>query len=160
MTDPDPITELLAERRVERVAANPGFVNARLKQASDNVESAKLLRASNARAAVTIAYDAMRFAVDAHMQANGLRVANAPGAHRASVTYARTRMADLLEERDLDDYEALRTVRNRIEYPDSGTRSGVTTAEAEEIAACSERIVVATTRWWVRHSAAQPPPKP
>ena len=61
----------------------------------------------------------MRFAVDAHMQANGLRVANAPGAHRASVTYARTRMADLLEGRDLDDYEAL-PVRIRIEIHDKG----------------------------------------
>ena len=150
--EPDRIAELLAARKLLRVQPSVAFVNGRLKQAADNVDSAKSLTATNPRAAVTIAYDAIRFAVDAHMQANGLRVANEPGAHRASVSYSRQRMNDLVADADLDDYEALREVRNAIEYPEPGTRNVLTEDDATEIAGAAERVVVAATRWWIQRA--------
>lgn len=148
--EPDRIGELLATRKLLRVQPSAPFVNGRLKQAAENVDSAKLLTSTNPRAAITIAYDAIRFAVDAHLQANGLRVANEPGAHRVSVTYSRERMYDLVTDADLDDYEALREVRNAIEYPDPGTRNVLTENDATEIAAAAERVVIAVTRWWIQ----------
>ena len=78
------------------------------------MDSAKLISRSNPPAAVTIAYDAIRFVVDAHMHARGYRLANEPGAHRTGVSYARSEMAELLAKADLHDYEVLRDVRNRI----------------------------------------------
>lgn len=132
--------------------ASSAYVNSRLKQAADNVDSANLLAATNPRAAVTLAYDAIRFAVDAHLQANGLRVANEPGAHRVSVAYSRARLSGLVTEADLDEYEALREVRNAIEYPEAGTRNVLTTDEATQVAAAAERIAVSITRWWIDRS--------
>jgi hypothetical protein len=151
MTDPDPINELLAEQRIVREAANASFVDARLKQAHDNVASAELVNRSNALASTTLAYDAMRFAVDAHMQAHGLRIASRPGAHRAAVIYARERMSDLVDEKDLDSYEALREVRNRIEYPNPGARNTVTTADSDEIVRAARRLADAVIRWWIAY---------
>jgi hypothetical protein len=157
MTDHDAVAELLACRKLLRLQPSPAFVNGRLKQAADNVDSAKLLCSSNPRAAVTIAYDAIRFAVDAHMQANGLRAANEPGAHRASVRYSRARMSDLVAAGDLDDYEVLRDVRNQIEYPEPGTRNALTRDDASEIASAAERIVRAVATWWITASRTLKP---
>jgi hypothetical protein len=157
VTDSDDVAEMVAGRKLLRLQPSPTFVNGRLKQAADNVDSARLLCQSNPRAAVTIAYDAIRFAVDAHMQANGLRVANEPGAHRASVRYCRARMSHLIAAGDLDDYEVLRDVRNRIEYPEPGTRNALTPGDAEEITAAAERIVRAVATWWITMSRTRKP---
>jgi hypothetical protein len=150
VVEPDPVDELLAEWKLTHVTASRSFVGGRLKQAAENVDSAKLIVASNSRAAVTLVYDAIRFAVDAHMQAGGLRVANTPGAHRASVIYSRARLTELVDASDLDTYEALREVRNQIEYPETDTRNAVDVEDAAEVVATGERIVVAITSWWVR----------
>jgi hypothetical protein len=66
LPDTDPVADLLAGRKILRVPPSAAFVNSRLKQAADNADSGKLLCGSNPRAVVTIAYDAIRFAVDAN----------------------------------------------------------------------------------------------
>ena len=115
-----------------------------------NVDSAKLISRSNPRAAITLAYDAIRFVVDAHMHANGYRLANEPGAHRTSVSYGRTEMVELLTESDLADYEVLRDVRNRIEYPDPTSNDALSATDAEEVVAAAGRVVSATATWWLK----------
>ena len=115
----------------------------------DNVDSAKLISGSNPRAAITLAYDAIRFVVDAHMHANGYRLANEPGAHRTSVAYARAQMGELLPESDLAEYEVLRDVRNRIEYPDPASNDALSPVDAGEVAVAADRIVSATAAWWL-----------
>jgi hypothetical protein len=157
MPDADDVADLLASKRLLTVRPSHAFVIGRLKQATQNVDSSKLLAESNPRASVTIAYDAIRFAVDAHMQASGLRVANLPGAHRTSVAYSRSRMGALLEASDLDDYEALREVRNAIEYPEPGVRNTLSADDAKSIAAAADRVVIAVTSWWIERSAPQEP---
>jgi hypothetical protein len=150
MADAESVVDLVAMRRLLRVRTAPGFVVTRIKQATANVDSAKLISQSNPRAAVTLAYDAIRFVVDAHMHANGYRFANEPGAHRTSVSYARTEMVELLAKADLDDYEVLRDVRNRIEYPDPTSTDMLSATDAEEVVATAGRVVTAIATWWLK----------
>lgn len=67
--------------------------------------------------AFNAAYDAMRLAVDAHMNAHGYRVESGEGGHAHRVRYAELTMTDILAKDDIAFYRASRQVRHRTEIP-------------------------------------------
>ncbi len=110
------VSELVAEQRLDRIRPSRDQGTALLDAAQRHAESARKLARSDPLGSIALAYDAVRKAVAGHMAANGLRLANAPGAHRAVVSYAEDRLEDVLSQEQLDAIERLRRARNQAEY--------------------------------------------
>lgn len=66
--------------------------------------------------AFTGLYDAIRKSIQAHMRANGYRVTKGPGAHRKTGEYAIAGLDNLGIDAHLDEFDALRQIRNQSEY--------------------------------------------
>lgn len=58
----------------------------------------------------------MRKAIQAHMRANGYRITKGPGAHVKTGEYALAALDALRIEAHLDEFDALRQLRNQSEY--------------------------------------------
>ncbi len=67
----DELDQLVAEGAIERVAADPETARVELTQAQLHVESAAEIAGRDPGAAFSVAYDAIRKAIAAHMRANG-----------------------------------------------------------------------------------------
>lgn len=106
------IEELVAGRRLERVAADPAAARERLEGALRHLRSSEMVAGEDPDAAYALLYDAARKAVAAHMLAAGLRARNAPGAHEATARYA----ALALDDPAATELDRMRRFRNRIEY--------------------------------------------
>lgn len=154
MAQPDPVTDMLAEGRLERVPTNRLFVGERLTQAGRHLKTATDAARDNPAGSLSLAYDAARFSVDAHLNANGLRATNRPGAHRATVAYARAKMGGVVAEDDLATYDAMRDVRNTIDYPPLTSRGTVNYNDAARAITVARRMLDATTGWWLEREKA------
>lgn len=66
--------------------------------------------------AFTGLYDAMRKAILAHMRAHGYRITKGPGGHVKTGEYALAALDALEIEGHLDEFDALRQLRNQSEY--------------------------------------------
>jgi hypothetical protein len=106
------IEELLAGRRLERVAPDSAAARERLEGARRHLRSSELVAEQDPDAAYALLYDAARKAVAAHMLAAGLRARNAPGAHEATARYAALAVDDPASA----ELDRMRRFRNRIEY--------------------------------------------
>lgn len=147
-----------ATRAVEAAVANPAWINAALVQCTKDVAVARLaLDAKNEKAAVTMAYDAIRTAVECHMNASKLRIANQAGAHRVAIDYAAEKMKGLIDEPALARYEQLRVLRHSLEYPFSASsRPSLTPKDAAAAVDLAESVLKAVVAWW---AAKQPKAK-
>ena len=110
------LATLLAEGAIERVKEDRKAADLNLGSAESHLRSAEAVAADDSEGAFVLAYDAMRKAILAHMQANGFRVSARPGAHYRTGLYA----PSALDERGIDEHLAafddLRRLRNKSEY--------------------------------------------
>jgi hypothetical protein len=108
--------ELIAERRLERVPVDARRANALLIEAARHLESAITLVDRDREGAYSLAYDAVRKAIVAHMTAHGIRATSAPRAHAAVVEYAESELAAAVKAGVLGELDRMRTTRNASEY--------------------------------------------
>ncbi len=97
--EPDPVTAL------EEIAT-----------ARRHIAAAAAIAELDPTLAFTGLYDAMRKAIQAHMRANGYRVSKGAGAHRKTGEYALAALDALNIGPHLDEFDALRQLRNQSEY--------------------------------------------
>jgi hypothetical protein len=110
------IADLLRGGRIERVT--PDIVAAwdRVLEAKVHLASSVTLATSDPTLAYVALYDAARKAITAHMQANGYRVTNRPGAHEAAGLYAEATLGTGTAVSHVRAFDRMRRVRNRSEY--------------------------------------------
>ena len=97
-------------------------------------------------------HDAIRKAITAHMLANGLRPRGGEGAHRIVLDYARSQLADLVDE---DDLEETRRSAKTERWPSTGTprRGGSTgTTSAPRPRSPNESPTRWQRRWLTKHA--------
>lgn len=113
------VQEYLVRRALERVAPNVGVINRTLEQGQRDLGSAERdVAEGNHRRAFQTAYDLTQQAVEAHMNANGLRATSGEGSHKVVVDYAVERMCDIIDERVLLKYEQMRRLSpSRTQVP-------------------------------------------
>lgn len=107
---------MLAEGVLTRVVADPAASRRDLAAARTHVGSAEAVSATDPTAAFSIAYDAARKAVVAHLRARGLRIRVRQGAHFQTGRYARAALDELGIDEHLAAFEDMRRVRNDTEY--------------------------------------------
>lgn len=122
------------------------YQSSRMFQAVDNVKAAHETRRPNA--VTTLVYDALRAAVDVHLNVSGLKIGG-KDQHQLSVEYARTAIGDIVEPRDLEVYDELRLVRNRVvEYPPIGGFQPPSREEGQRYLESADRFIAALDAWW------------
>jgi hypothetical protein len=137
-----------ADLDIDSQSPSRAYQRARLFQAVDNTKAAAEITRANAIA--TLAYDAIRAAVDVHLNASGLQVTG-NDQHQLAVEYAHSAMGDLVDEPALEIYDELRRVRNRIvEYPPIGNFQPPAIGDADRYLGCAAQIVGAVQRWMDR----------
>lgn len=113
---PSDLDELVAEGVIVRVKRDAKAARADLHVARAHLASAPLTAKVDPVGAFSIAYDAVRKALVAHMRVNGYRVRSGVGAHYQTGRYGLA----ALSGRGIDDalraFERLRSLRNRSEY--------------------------------------------
>jgi hypothetical protein len=115
-TTPDSVADLIARRRIDRVATNPRACAEWISDARRHLASAETLVDTDPRLAYAGVHDAARKAITAHMNASGLRPASGDGSHRAVAAYARERMVALVDIDTLEAVDQLRDGRRVAEY--------------------------------------------
>ena len=115
MTEAD-VQRLLAEKKIRTVAPDPETAQAEIDIARRHIASADKIMADDSTLAFTALYDAMRKAVAAHMRSHGYRVTRGPGAHAKTGEYAVAALDHLEIGAHLDEFDALRGLRNQSEY--------------------------------------------
>lgn len=115
MTEAD-VQRLLAERKLERVEPDPQTAREEIETARRHIAAAAQIAELDPTLAFTGLYDAMRKAIQAHMRAHGYRLSKGPGAHVRTGEYALAALDELDIEAHLDQFDALRQLRNQSEY--------------------------------------------
>lgn len=139
MSMPDVIAQMLASRRLERVAVNRDHATGVMDMAQRHVRTAEALAGTDDQAmAFTAAYDAARKALAAVLAAEGLRVRPVGGAHRNTGIAA----AVFVENVATEEFDWMRQVRNATEYP-SDDRPTATLQDVTEAISAASAIVAA-----------------
>lgn len=115
MTDAD-VRRLLADGKIRTVVADPETARAEIAVARRHVASAEKIMADDPTFALAGLYDALRKAITAHMWSRGYRVTRGPGAHAKTGEYSRAALDHLDIGSHLDEFDALRALRNQSEY--------------------------------------------
>ena len=115
MTEAD-VQRLLAAKKIRTVAPDPETAWAEIDIARRHIASAGKIMADDSTLAFTALYDAMRKAIVAHMRSRGYRVTRGPGAHAKTGDYALAALDHLDIAAHLDEFDALRDLRNQSEY--------------------------------------------
>ncbi|HLE98810.1 MAG TPA: HEPN domain-containing protein [Gaiellaceae bacterium] len=115
MTEAD-VQRLLAEKKIRTVSPDPETAQAEIDVARRHIASAETIMANDSTLAFTALYDAMRKAIAAHMRSRGYRVTRGPGAHAKAGAYALAALDHLDIGSHLDEFDALRDLRNQSEY--------------------------------------------
>ena len=98
----------------------------------------------NLKGAVVNAYDAARNAIEAHMNANGLRVENSIGSHKTVLAYADERRPADLDGGDVVRLDQLRELQHSAEYPMSrSSRVPLRQSDGVEAVTLCERVAKA-----------------
>jgi len=126
------IDSMVAGRKLRQIDPIPKYQQDLVNQCGETIAGAQAANAASAKVAFNAAYDAMRLAVDAHMNAHGYRVESGEGGHAHRVRYAELTMTDILAKDDIAFYRASRQVRHRTEYPEPNDQINVLTKEAAE----------------------------
>src|SRR5512145_268644 len=115
MTEAD-VRRLLAEKKIRTVRPDPETAQVELDVARRHIASAAKIMGDDSTLAFTALYDAMRKAIAAHMRSRGYRVTRGPGAHAKTGDYAMAALDRLDIGSHLDEFDALRALRNQSEY--------------------------------------------
>ena len=115
MTEAD-VQPLLTSKKIRRVAPDPEMARAEIDVARRHIASAEKIMADDSPLAFTALYDAMRKAIAVHMRSRGYRVTRGPGAHAKTGEYALAALDHLDIGSHLDEFDALRDLRNQSEY--------------------------------------------
>lgn len=115
MTEAD-VQRLLAEHKIEQVEPDPETAREEIATARRHIAAAAEIAELDPTLAFTGIYDAMRKAIQAHMRAHGYRITKGPGGHVKTGDYALAAMDTLDIEAHLDEFDALRQLRNQSEY--------------------------------------------
>src|SRR5437016_3508191 len=115
MTEAD-VQRLLAEKKIRAVTPDPETARAELDVARRHIVSAEKIMADDSTLAFIALYDAMRKAITAHMRSRGYRVTRGLGAHAKTGEYALAALDHLDIGLHLDEFDALRDLRNQSEY--------------------------------------------
>jgi hypothetical protein len=115
MTEAD-VQRLLAEEKIRTVSPDPETARVEIDVARRHIVSAEKIMADDSTLAFTALYDAMRKAIAAHMRSRGYRVTRGPGAHAKTGDYALAALDHLDIGSHLDEFDALRDLRNQSEY--------------------------------------------
>jgi len=102
--------------RGQPVAADITGAWDRIDEAKRHLESSAKLATTDDSLAYVALQDASRNALTPHMQANGYRATNRPGAHQAVGLYGEATIATGKAKPDVDAFDRMRQVRNRSEY--------------------------------------------
>lgn len=109
------VQELIVERRIARVPADERLARRMLAAAVRHIESARAVCDGDPEGAYGLLYDAVRKAVSAHMEANGLRAVG-QGAHRSALVYAESELGGVVDPAALEDLDRMRIIRHDTEY--------------------------------------------
>ena len=112
----DEVAALLAEGVLVRVEADRAEAQNELATARNHLLGAEAASQHDPTGAFTLAYDAARKAVVAHMRANGLRVRPRFGAHYQTGRYARVALTGRASAEHVSAFEDMRVVRHDTEY--------------------------------------------
>jgi hypothetical protein len=110
------VDALLAEGAIARVAADVKAARADISAARVHLSSAATIAESDPVGAFSLAYDAMRKALAAHMLFNGFRVRSGVGAHYQTGRYGLAALSGRGMDGPLRAFDRLRSLRNRSEY--------------------------------------------
>jgi hypothetical protein len=154
MAERTTVAEHRATRSIEGAVANPAWINASLRQCQMDVQAAQAVaELGNHKAALTTAYDAVRAAVECHMNASKLRIANQQGAHKVAIDYAAEKMSGLIDGEQVEQYDQLRILRHSAEYAfSSSTRAPIRAADAQTAIILADSVVTAVIGWWAATS--------
>jgi len=136
---PITVAQLLNEGRLERVAPDIEGAWRRLDEARRHLDSSATLASTDPSFAYVALYDAARKALVAHMEANGYRPTNRPGAHQTVGMYGEATVATGEARSHVLAFDRLRQVRNRSEYGSQIIGQQMLTAAREH----ARQIVVA-----------------
>jgi hypothetical protein len=137
------VESMVLGRKLREVPPNAKFQQELLRRAGESLFAAQMVLDDAPTAAFVSAYDSIRFAVDVHLNSNGLRAESGDGGHRHRVTYARLKMSDIVSPEDLDYYRAAREIRNRAEYPEPNQPARVNAATAKQAIEVAKRVYAA-----------------
>jgi hypothetical protein len=115
MTEAD-VQRLLAKGKIRTVSPDPETAQAESDVARRHIASAEKIAADDPTLAFAALYDAMRKTITAHMRSRGYRVTRGPGAHAKTGEYALAALDHLDIGSHLDEFDALRDIRNQSEY--------------------------------------------
>ncbi len=145
------VEQMLRERQLQRVTPSRAHADAMLAQAGRYAASAQLVLDSDPDGAYVLAYDAMRKALTAVLENQGLRPTSR-GGHIALIDAVRAQLDPPLGS-TLRPADRMRSRRNRVEYPDASVPP-VSAAEVAEtlprvhaILALAEKVVDAMPAW-------------
>jgi len=110
------VEALVAEDVLARVPADLEEARRELAAAEMHLQGAEAAAAVDPTGAFTLAYDAARKAVVAHMRANGLRVRSRFGAHYQTGKYAMAALTGRGVDEHVVAFVDMREVRNDTEY--------------------------------------------
>jgi HEPN domain len=110
------VEALIGRGVVRRVEADSESAQKELAAARRHLESVSEIAEIDPDGAFSLAYDAARKAIAAHMRAKGFRPGQGKGAHAKTGQYAVAALDNLGIEDHLDSFESMRSVRNRSEY--------------------------------------------
>ena len=116
---PSEVDALLAEGVVVRIRPDAKAARSGLVAARAHLMGAAAIAELDPVGAFSLAYDAMRKALVAHMRVNGLRVRGGMGAHYNTGRYGLAALSGRGIDSALRDFDTLRLLRNRSEYRDA-----------------------------------------
>lgn len=149
------IGEMLASRRMGRVAPNMNRAGELVNQARTHLRSALDLADSDPTGAVDLLHTAVRKALDAHAGARGYRFENTPGGHRATLEYGTRALAGTVDDSDFQEADALRARRHQADY-EGIAAARISRQEIEHHANVAERIVAAVAADLAGPASADP----
>jgi hypothetical protein len=145
------VEQMLRERQLQRVTPSRAHAKVMLAQASRYAASARLVLDSDPDGAYVLAYDAVRKALTAVLENQGIRPTSR-GGHIALIDAVRAQLDPPLGP-TLRPADRMRSRRNRVEYPDANVPP-VTDGEVLEtlpkvqaILALAEKVIDNMPAW-------------
>lgn len=112
----DEVEKLVADGTVRRATPDAEAAARELAMAKQHIEAARVIAGSDPAGGLTLAHEAARKAIRAHMRLNGLRAGTGEGGHAKIGTYgvAAFRGSDAVNAFEM--FDRVRQLRNRVQY--------------------------------------------
>lgn len=137
------VADLIRSGRIERITPDLAAAWKRLDEAKVHLGSSAALAGSDPALAYVALYDAARKAITAHMQANGHRATNRPGAHQAVGLYTEAILASTTSRLHLRAFDRMRQIRNRSEYDQQPVTEQLLSVDLDHARAIVEAVEAA-----------------